>query len=373
MTRFTRRFALALGLGAVLNAAMAAELSFAVSDTELARLGVELGNAELVDLVELDAAPAEVVVPSARQALVSAPVAGVVARLLVSEGDAVTAGHALAELDSTDYLDRQRDYLDATVAAELAASQEARDRGLFEEGIIAERRLREAVAAAGAADARLAQARAQLELAGLSAPDLALLAARRTLATRLVLRAPLAGIVTEVHGKVGGRVDALDPVLGVADLSELWLVLRVPQEQAARVTPGMTVTVEPPGAGAISGVVTTVSGVVDGDTQTVRVRATVANASGSLRAGQFLSARIKAPSAGGRALAVPTQAITRDGGRVVLFVRRGEHVEVLPVEILADDGRRVYVSSDLDTQARVAVAGISALKALWLAKAEEGS
>jgi cobalt-zinc-cadmium efflux system membrane fusion protein len=359
-------FAATLALGA------AADGEFPVTDAELARLGVALTTAEPVDLVELAAAPAKVVVPPTRQALASAPVAGVIARLLAAEGDVVVAGQALAELDSTDYVDRQRDFLDASAAAELAGAQEARDRGLFDEGIIAERRLAEARAAASAARARLEQARAQLTLAGLSAAELSRLAASRQLQTRLVLKAPLAGVVTAVHGGVGGRVDALDPVLAVADLRELWLEIRLPQESAARAAPGMSVTVEPPGGAPITGVVTTIGGVVDPVTQTVLVRATVDNSGGRLRAGQFLTARIRARPASGTALAVPAAAVTRHEGTTLVFVRRGGNVEARPVELLADDGQRVYVSAGLDAQARVAVQGISALKALWLASEEEG-
>ena len=223
--------------------ALAAGKELPVSDEQLARLGVTLGTPERVEVVEIAAAPAQVVVPLARQALVSAPAAGVVVRMLAAEGDAVTAGQPVAELDSVEYVERQRDYLDAAAAVELAQAQETRDRGLFAEGIVAERRVNEGAAATRAAAARLEQARAQLALAGLTAADLARLAAGRQLTPRITLRAPFAGVVAAEHAKVGARVDALDPVLAVADLSKLWLELRLPQENAARVTPGMLVSV----------------------------------------------------------------------------------------------------------------------------------
>jgi cobalt-zinc-cadmium efflux system membrane fusion protein len=354
------------------SAVHAADDAFAVSDDELDRLGVRLGRVESVEVVELASGPAEVVVPPSRQALVSAPLGGVVARLLVAEGEAVTLGQVLAELDSTDYLDRQRGYLDAAAAAELAAAQEARDRGLYDEGVIAERRLVETAAAARAARALLDQARAQLELAGLTAADLTRLVAQRRLTARIVLRAPLAGVIAAAHGDVGGRVDALDPVFAVADLSELWLELQLPQENAARVAPGMGVAVEPPGGVAVTGVITTVGGVVDPDTQMVLVRAAVDNHSGALRAGQFLNARIVARPPGSGAFAVPAAAVTRHGGETLLFVRSGAQVLVRRVDVLANDGARIYVAAGVDADAVVAVDGISALKALWLARVEEG-
>jgi cobalt-zinc-cadmium efflux system membrane fusion protein len=344
---------------------------FTIADAELTRLGVTLATGAPVQRIEVVSAPAEIVVPPPRQALVSAPQAGVVARLLVAEGDSVAAGQPLAEIDSVDYLEKQRDYLDAAAAADLATTQETRDRALFEEGIIAERRLAETSAAARAARSHLEQAQAQLELAGLSRAELERLGAQRKLATRLVLRAPLSGTVTTVHATVGGRVDALDPVLAVADLRELWIVVRLPQESASRVAPGMSVAVMPPGSAEVVGAVTTVGGVVDAATQTVLVRGVVENTNGALRAGQFLSARIRAQTAA-PTVALPVAAVTRDGGDALVFVRAGGEVEVRRVQVVGDDGTHIYIGGDLESAERVAVGGISALKALWLSTAEEG-
>jgi RND family efflux transporter MFP subunit len=361
----------AVAAGAVAWGTSAASNEFAVSDEQLARLGVKLGTVQPAELVELAAVPAEVVVPPARQALVSAPAGGVVVRLLVAEGEAVTAGQPVAELDSMEHVERQREYLDATAAAELAQAQEARDRALFAEGIIAERRVNESAAAARAAVARLDQARAQLALAGMTPADLGRLVSQRQFSMQITLRAPLTGVVTAEHAKVGARVDALDPVLAIADLSNLWLELRLPQENAGRVAPGMLVSVTAAGQ-TVTGTVTTVGGVVDGATQSVLVRAVVQNPQRVLRAGQFLTARLLARPAGGVAYTVPAAAVTRNGDDVLVFVRSGKGMIAQRIEVLADDGTRVYVTGGISAGAVVAVEGVSALKALWLAAQERG-
>ncbi len=345
-----------------------AEDRFAVSDEQLTRLGVTLGSAEPVELIELAAAPASVVVPPARQALVSAPLGGVVARLLVADGDAIKAGDVVAELDSVDYVELQRDYLRAVAAAELNVAQEARDRELFDEGIIAERRLLETAAAARVARVELEQVRAHLELAGLSRGALERLEANRELSRRLVLRAPLSGIVTAVHAEVGERLGSLDPIAAVADLAELWLELRLPQERAVRVGVGALVAVTV-GTETLFGTVTTVGGTVDAGTQTVLVRAAVSNERGALRAGQFLRARVLARPEAGVVFAVPSAAVTRDGEFAMLFVRSGAEVVARRVDVLGDDGSLVYIGG-IGADALVAVDGISALKALWLASTE---
>jgi cobalt-zinc-cadmium efflux system membrane fusion protein len=358
-------------LAAVLVAAAGtAQETFAVSDEQLARLGVALDTATAVDAVEYATAPAAVVVPPARQALVNASHGGILVRLLVAEGDSVTAAQPVAELDSLDFMEHQRDYLDALAAAELATAQEQRDRGLFDDGVIAERRVAESTAAARAARARVDHLRAELELAGVTAADLERLVERRDLGKRIVLRAPFAGIVTAMHATVGERLDVLDPVLAVADLSQLWLELRVPQENAARIVPGMLATVNAAGA-TVTGTITTVGGVVDATTQSVLVRAAVDNTGAALRAGQFLTAHVLARPEG-VVYAVPAAAVTRHDGAALLFVRSGTDMHAQRISVLADDGSRVYVAGGLAPGAIVAVDGVSALKALWLASNEGG-
>jgi RND family efflux transporter MFP subunit len=369
--KYGKRLMLSVTAAAVFaSTAAAAQQTFAVSDEQLARLGVKLAVVQAVEAIEYAAAPAEVVVPSARQALVNASHGGVLVRLLVAEGDTVAARQPVAELDSLDYVEHQRDYLDALAAAELAGAQERRDRSLFDEGIIAERRVAESAAAARAARARLDYLRAELGLAGVTSEELEQLAQRRELGARIVLRAPFAGIVTAVHAAVGARLDVLDPVLAVADLGELWLELRVPQETAARIAPGMYATAATADT-TVTGTITTVGGVVDAATQTVLVRAVVANAGAVLRAGQFLTAHVRARPEG-VVYAVPAAAVTRHEGEALLFVRSGAGMRAQPIRVLADDGATIYLASELAPGASVAVDGISALKALWLATGESG-
>src|SRR5690606_19026337 len=150
-------------------------------------------------------------------------------------------------------------------------AQAARDRALLADGIIAERRVEESRAAARAARATLDQARRRLELAGFDAAALERLAANRAPETRIAIRAPIDGVVASVLAEVGARLDTLDPILSIADLETLWIELRLPQESASRVAPGMTVLAAA-GRETVTGTVTMVGRVVDRVTQTVLVR-----------------------------------------------------------------------------------------------------
>ncbi len=339
-----------------------------LTDAELARLGISLARPVSVNEMQIASAPGEVVVPPARQALLSAPVDAVVARILVDAGEPVTRNQVLAELEGPEFLGWQREYLDAVLEHELASAQETRDRSLFDEGIIAQRRLDESGARARASQARLDQASRQLQFAGFSPAALQALADGGSLAGRVELRAPLDGVVLERYASVGARLTALDPLLRLGDLNELWVELQVRAEIAFSVSPGMFVTVNV-GGQEHRGAVTTVGRFVDETTQTVLVRAVLEQADSRIKAGQFLSTRIVAPVVSGSALEIPAAAVTRHLGQAYVFARHEAAVEVVPVEVLADDGARAYVSArGLGAASLLAVEGISGLKSLWLAE-----
>jgi membrane fusion protein, heavy metal efflux system len=347
--------------------AAAADSSIEMSDEEIARLGVELGLPRRVDGVVVATGPAAVVVPPDRQMLVSSPLDGLVVRVLVAEGDEVVAGEPVAEIESPDVLDWQREYLEARVESELAIAQRRRDEGLYEDGIIAARRLEETAARARAAEIRLRRAEQRLEIAGSTRAELEVLSRSGELSRTLVLRAPLTGFVLEQYTRVGAHVDALAPVARLADTSVLWLELRLPQESASQVSTGMHVGASSGGMD-VSATVTTVGQVVDPETQTVLVRAVFDNAEAALRAGQYLSARVIA--AGAQALEIPTAAVTRHQAETLVFVRNPAGFETRAVEVLASDGGSVYVRGTIDGDTHIAVTGISALKSLWLAGQE---
>jgi cobalt-zinc-cadmium efflux system membrane fusion protein len=350
-----------------------AEEMLRVTPEELTRLGVELDRGEPVSSVDVLSTSATVVVPPARETIVSAPTSGLITRLWVAEGDPVAAGQALAELRSPEYLSLQREYLDALGAGELAAAQLARDQALFAEGIIAARRLEETTAAERAAALRRAQAEQQLALAGMSQADRASLAARRELAAVLIVRAPFDGVVTAELATVGAQVDALAPVQRIADLSHLWLQMYVAPERVAGITIGMQAAVSS-GGSELVGAVTRVSQVVNPATQTVLVRAEIENPDLKLRAGQVLAAHIRELRSGSDpVIALPMAAVARSGSGSYVFVRTEQGVAVRAVAPLSADGVRVYVAGDIDATTELAVSGISALKSLWLSTQEEGS
>ena len=349
-----------------------ASTNLELTPADLERLGVTLEIAESITEAEIASGPAKVVIPPAQETIVTSTVSGILARVLVAEGDTVDAGQPVAEIVSTELLQLQREFIEAALAVELAEAQAERDSGLHRDGIVAERRVLESAATLRSATTQLAQSRQQLTLAGMPRSAIERLLDAPALNPNLILTAPFTATVIEQTATLGAHIDALDSVYRIADLSELWLEMRVPQERATRIRPGMTVAVAT-AAGERFGTVSLIGRVTDDASQTVLVRALIGDADGILRAGQVLAARIlDAAAEQNGSLAVPSAAIVRSDGRAHVFASDQGAVSVIPVEVLGEDGARTYIRGDLVSGVRVAVGGTASLKSVWLSAMDEG-
>lgn len=355
----------------LLVAASAAGQELSVQPAEFDNLGIEFAAPEAVDTATAVTASARVVVPPSADHVVASAFAGLVERVFIGVGDRVSAGQPLVSLRSPGFLRLQQQYLEARADATLSETQLERDRQLFEEGIIAAKRLEESRARAASAGSRLAEHGRLLVIAGLRGEDVAGLDDGRELLDALVVRAPVDGVVLELMTRAGQSVDSVDVLCRVADLSTLWLDIRVPQQQAGQVLPGAEVGVRESAVGRPARVLA-LGHAVNPETQTVPVRAEVTADGHGLRPGQLVTATIFAPApgeAGQSTVSVPTSALMRSGDAAYVFVRTGTGVAAMPVEVVAAGDSRVVVSG-LGAGVQVVIAGTSALKALWLASAE---
>lgn len=337
---------------------------FAVSAPQMQSLGVILQRLEQPAEIRGIAYPAKVVVPPDQEQVVSAPVGGVVDQLLVTDQQAVEAGQPLLRLNSPQYGELQLKLLESASKARLSKKTLDRERQLLREGIIPERRVQEAAAAAQDYQSRLLQATAALRLAGVDAATIARIAGGGALQDGLMVRARASGLVLGVEVKPGQRVQEADALVRLVSVERLWLDIQVPVDRQAQGLPnagqirvsGRAVTARPLSVG------TMVS-----DSQTVTLRALVTGGTELLRPGEVVQAEVPfaANSAG---WALPLQAIARQDGQAYIFVRTDKGFAALPVTVVSSAGQSVQVTGDLKTGNEVATNAVIALKAAWLGK-----
>jgi RND family efflux transporter MFP subunit len=307
--------------------------------------------------------PAKVVVPNAQLRVLSVLRGGTVEALLVAEGEQVEQGQVLAHIRSAELLQEQRDYLVDVAALGVARKGLERDRQLFAEGVIAERRLQETEAQFAQAQVAVSQGRQGLALSGMDAVALAALERERRLESRIELRAPLAGTVLAQRAVVGEHLEPAQPLYEIGSLNPLWVEIHVPLDVLGQIAADAVVRVAGNG---VEGRVITVGSRVHTEDQGVLVRAEVAGeAAAALRPGQFAEASVALGSASGL-WRVPRSALVRNAGAAYVFLDTADAVQVLAVQVVAEEAATVILSAALSADTRVVTAGAAALKALWL-------
>ena len=218
-------------LGALPGRATAADL-IPVDPAQQKAFGIELAAPQPAGETLTRRYPAKVTVPNRQMRVVSAPQSGVLSALLVAEGEHVTAGQVLAEMQSPELVDTQSQYLEALTRLALAESELKRDEQLHREGVIAERRLLESRSKQRELATPVDQRRQLLGLAGLS--EEAIDALTRTRASPAPCRCmpPSPGWCWSRWSSTGQAVAAAAPLFRVASLSPLWLEVHVPVDRA---------------------------------------------------------------------------------------------------------------------------------------------
>jgi Cu(I)/Ag(I) efflux system membrane fusion protein len=115
--------------------------------------------------------------------------------------------------------------------------------------------------------------------------------------SRLTIYAPQGGTVVEKLAVEGNYVKAGDPIYRIAELSTVWLMLKLFPEDASRIRFGQRVTavIQSLSGEELTGRVAFIDPVVNPDTRTVGVRVELTNEQGRLRPGDYAEARIDIP------------------------------------------------------------------------------
>lgn len=354
------------------------------TDAPSAAPAVALSTAKSGTYVEHVSAVGRIGAPAGTQSKLAFAESGVLQNVSVQIGERVSAGEALAQLDTSGLsLASQQAQADArAAAANLAQSQVdrvstkldvdraavRREESLYTAGVAALKDVQAARAqlAADRADAATAHTQiASAQAQGESAQ------ARAAIAQRDVsvgtLRAPVDGVVTAIYKRPGESVDPTTPVLAVGPSRTGEVTLDVAAADAARIHAGDRVDFSIPGTVVRSqGRIAGVSTAVDPTTQTATV--TASGFPSGAPAGSAVQATIDVAS--DRGIIIPQSAVVQDpqSGRTLVFVETRDKEGVVKFEerdvaIGAQNGSQVLVKSGLRPGERIAAQGGFALLA----------
>lgn len=245
---------------------------------------------------------------------VLAPFSGPVSRLLVSLGEHVRQGAALAVVDSPDFATAISAYRKAIATAQTARRLADLDKDLIEHNGVSKREAEQAETDAVNAEADREAALQSLVSLNVPADLIKNIQEGRSI-SRLdgVIRAPVAGTVVEKLITPGQLLQAgTTPCFTVADLSRVWVMAQVFGSDLESVRVGDSAEVVTGiGTNAFSGKVDNISALVDPDTRSVVVRVVAKNPGDFLKKQMYVRVLIHAQQES-TGLLIPVSAVLRD-------------------------------------------------------------
>lgn len=244
------------------------------------------------------------------------PVQGRVASVSVVVGDKVERGALLVTISAPDIAAARAQVTEAKTARALAETTAKRSAMLADKGAGSDAERQQAEAA-------LLQARSE-ETRAIAA--LTALGGGVSSSGSYQLRAPIAGIVVQRNASVGTVVhtDQDQPVVTVADLTNVWVLADVYEQDLARVHVGDEAAVEVlafPGRKFV-GKITQVGSTIDPQTRVARARIELSNEDLALRPGMFANVQAIGISAGG--VEIPISAVLARRDQFFVFVRNAD-------------------------------------------------
>ena len=309
-----------------------------------ARLSVApVEDAEFRDVLRVSG---RVEADESRLARIGASVTGRITDLEVIPGQDVKRGQRLATLNSVELSTAQLAFLRAYSQRLLAQRAAQRAEQLFEADVIGRAELQRRQSEFAQAEAEVSAARGQLMVLGMAEEAVAGLTADRSVNSQASVRASISGTVLERKVTQGQVVQPADTMFLVADLSRVWLVAEVPEQQATLIRRGESVEAEIaslPGD-RLAGTLSFIAAIVNPETRTITVRMELDNADRRFKPAMLATMFIKGRPE--RRLAVPGAAVVRDENRDYVFVETGQNQYALRLVNLGaeHEGRRQVVS-----------------------------
>ena len=316
---------------------------------------VPIGHAELRDSLRV---PARVDLDQHRMARIGATVTGRIVETKAWIGQSVRKGETLAILNSTELGMAQAAYLKAASQVSLRELAVSRARRLLESDVIAAAELLEREGMLREAEVDLRAATDQLRVMGMTEVDLDHIAKDKKIHSFTPIVASLNGVVIERNVTVGQVVQPADALFTVADLSHVWLVAELPEQQAhwARLGDEANADIAALQDENLTGKLIYVADMVNPDTRTITVRMDLPNPQRILKPQMLATLLIR--KQGTHYLVVPDSAVIRDDNKDYVFVQTTPNTfDLRPVQLGEDEGGVRPIVSGLKMGDKVVIDG----------------
>jgi len=276
---------------------------------------------------------------------IGASVTGRVTQINAQLGNEVKKGDTLALINSSELSNSQLAYLKARSEKEFHRRTVQRAKTLFEADVISAAELQRRESEYEVASAQTRAAQDQLRVLGVNLKAMEELATTGAIDSVASVMATIKGVVVERKVTTGQVVQPADVLFTVADLSRVWAVAQVPEQQVGQVKVGQSVRIEVPALEneKLIGKLIYVGQTVNPESRTVLVRTELDNTSGRLKPSMLASMLIESTPT--KRVVVPITAIVREQDADYVFIEeKPGSFRLKPVRLSSEhNGQRVVL------------------------------
>ena len=289
--------------------------------------------------------------------VLTSPIAGIVQQVLVQPLAEVGLHSPVLAIHSPDLIQIQNEILQIRAQLQLASQNLVRERSLYAEGIIAEKRVQEAQNVVQRLNIDLSAKQRMLQFMGGSSSQ--------GLNSVVYVKSPAKGSVESLQVSAGQYVET-GAVLGQLVNSDLplQLMLQAPLADSKYIQIGDLVKVE---GCEITGQVQKIAPALSDNTQSQNVLVQMNAKDNCLKVQQFIKANIQSHNPTTEtAWVIPSTALTLKDNKHFIFIKNQNGFFAMPVELVGANQQQSHViGNTLKPGIQVAVNGVERLKAVW--------
>ena len=354
-----------LGAALLLSSLLVSEVSaqqaadaIELTQEDAIKLGVQFESVRSINDAMGIELPAQVIAPLDEGSHAYSLVDGVISDWRASSGDRVLEGEIIARIASNVAGDLQAQWLDADASLSAARLEASRSERLFENGVIAERRLQQVQLALAHAESREASNRRALEQLGFDASSIDRLAESKANLGYALLRAPREGLLVHRARSVGEPVGVGDKIAEFQSSSAKWVSVILPASLADTLGNSTKLSLMPTGETLT---LRERDYSIDPLTQTIELYAEF-DTEVNYPLGSLIDVFVL-PSESG--VLVPASAIVYTEGNNYVYVKTVNGVTPRQLDLIPI-GRDYLVHSGLRAGEQIAVSGTALLKGMQL-------
>ncbi|WP_180178174.1 efflux RND transporter periplasmic adaptor subunit [Acinetobacter sp. YH01005] len=312
---------------------------------QMAEQGIKMATAESGLVENIIQLPGKLAVNTDQQAHISPNFSGHVEQVNVALGQTVQKGQTLAVLSVPELIDQQANLRMAEANLDLARQEYQREQKLWSQGISAKQDYQRAENTYRQAQISVQSAQSRLQALGVNGSQNG----------RFIIRAPIAGVISQKDIVVGENVQLADQLFTIEQLKDLWLEFNLAHQYSAQLQTGQNVSFKINGSDQLySAEVQSLTSQADVQTGRLVVRAKLKQQSAELRPNVMVNVLL-ADSGNKNVLRVQKSAVQSIEGQDSIFIVESEQkgqvhlkAQALKLGQASSDGQWLEVISGLE-------------------------